>query len=208
MPPKLSGALVDALSPFDTLSDPELEGMRAAAIQFAHDIWGNRKRGRWLTLTGRSGTGKTLLARHLMRFIERNLLRFSPGYGITLTDNSCVVKWGEAVARMKSGDFCDAEILCDKETKWDNSVRAIYRFALIDDIGQPEDSSKGYVVAALGRIADARLGEWTIWTSNLYLQDIAAIEPRLASRMIRDGNVVIENHCQDFNLRKPNQKQT
>lgn len=190
------------LEPFQTLGDPDLERMATAATEFVTAVYGCA-RPHWLCLLGPSGSGKTMLAKIVMRFIRRHCLLFSPGYGITLTHESYSAKWPVMVAEMKHGDFGTQDLLIEQEDKW-NRVRACtYKFALIDDIGQVEDAQKSYLMAALGRIADVRMGEWTVWTSNLGLDQIGELlDRRVASRMIRDGNVVVETQAPDWNTRQ------
>lgn len=176
--------------------------MARATTEFVTSIRSRQVEPYWLSLLGKSGTGKTMLAKMAMRFISRQCLLFSPGYGINLTDQACGMKWPEMVREMKQGNFDDADFLCDKETKWNGITGCTCAYAFIDDIGQVEDSQKSYLLAALGRIADARLGAWTIWTSNLHLSQLAElVDPRISSRMIRGNNVVVETNCIDFNLR-------
>lgn len=159
---------------------------------------------RWLAFLGPSGTGKTMLSKLIMRFIRKHCLLFTPGYGITLTDQAYIAKWPNMVREMKAGDFGSCDQLSEKETKWNGKENLTFKYALIDDIGHLEDSSKSYILSAIGRVADNRIGSWTIWTSNLLLEQIGKIvDPRLASRMIRGGNVVVELPLDfpDFNIR-------
>lgn len=58
------------------------------------------------------------------------------------------------------------------------------------------------VADALFRLANARIGRWTVWTSNLTHREISdSIDARLASRLIRDGNKGIRITAPDYALR-------
>ena len=62
---------------------------------------------------------------------------------------------------------------------------------ILDDIGA--ENTTEAVRSMLVRIADGRLGKWTLWTSNLLSDDIGkTIDVRIASRMYRGDNVVCE----------------
>lgn len=199
----------EQLSQFQTLGDPDLELMAQAATEFVAMVqfrqanpYGSHPEPYWLSLLGASGTGKTMLATMVMRFIRKNCLIFTLKYGLNLTEQAASFKWPETVRQLKQGQSDAIDFLCEKERKWDGERRCTCAFAMIDDIGQVEDSRKSYLLAALGQIADARLKEWTIWTSNLTLAQIAEnVDPRVSSRMIRGSNVVVENRCIDWNLR-------
>ena len=114
----------------------------------------------------------------------------------------CFASWPKMVDEMKGGDFSTSELLCEETyDRRDRRVLGVW-FAVIDDIGQIQDTSKAYLMATLTRMFDARLKGWTIWTSNLTFQQIAQrFDERIASRMLRGGNIVVENNAVDFNLR-------
>ena len=149
-----------------------------------------------------------MMAKMIFRAIKHSLTYFrpgfSPGYGITLADQCYLARWPNMVKEMKTGDFSTSENLIEFEEKWDGSKGPTITYAMIDDIGQTEDMQKAYLVGALGRIADMRLGTWTIWTANLSLEQIGdQLDRRISSRMLRDGNVVVELPADfpDYNLR-------
>ena len=72
---------------------------------------------------------------------------------------------------------------------------------VLDDLGSARERW-GRVADALFRLANARLGRWTIWTSNLTHREISdSIDARLASRLIRDGNKGVRITAPDYALR-------
>lgn len=188
----------------ETENHPDLVAMYQAALDFCTDLQA-RETPRWLSLVGPSGTGKSMLARAIKKFVALKgcLYRFGKWADAPLMRHALYfASWPAMVQEMKAGNFGSVELLCERETKPNGKEDATYWFEVIDDIGQLEDSVKGYLLGALSRIADARMGKWTVWTANISLDQIAErLDERIASRMIRDGNVVVENHCIDFNLR-------
>lgn len=140
-----------------------------------------------------------------MRFVKEKACyyRFGKFQNAPILQHQCYwASWPKLVQEMKAGDFSACEQLCEMEEKPNGTKGPTNWFEVIDDIGQLEDTAKGYLLGALSRIADARRKQWTVWTSNLSLQEIAErLDERISSRMIRDGNVVVENHCIDWNLR-------
>lgn len=183
---------------------PELMLMHQEALNFCTDLQ-SREKPRWLSLVGPSGTGKTMLAKAIKMFVAQQgcLYRFGKWADAPVMRHAVYfASWIAMVQEMKSGNFGSVELLCEKEIKPNGREDATYWFEVIDDIGQLEDTMKGYLLGALSRIADARMGKWTVWTANISLEQIAErLDDRIASRMIRDGNIVVENHCIDFNLR-------
>lgn len=178
--------------------------MRRAALDFCEDLQARREP-RWLSLLGPSGTGKTMLARIVSRYVVRKGRYYAidgRAGKVVQAHETYFASWPEMVDEMKRGDFSTAELLCEKKEDRRGLKSPAVWFAVIDDIGQIEDTSKAYLMGTLTRMFDARLGAWTIWTSNLTFQQIAErFDERIASRMLRGANIVVENKAVDFNLR-------
>ena len=144
---------------------------------------------RWLTLTGLQGTGKTMLARQI--FAESQSL--NPG-----------------AASLWIGDRRRPRCVWLDETDFAEAVMADARLpeylagdylVILDDLGSARERWDR-VADALFRLANARLGRWTIWTSNLTHREISdSIDARLASRLIRDGNKGVRITAPDYALR-------
>lgn len=75
-----------------------------------------------------------------------------------------------------------------------------------DDLGTKTFATAGTRESfndALFRLANQRLGKWTIWSTNLSLEEISnRIDARLASRLIRDGNRFVTIKAGDYALRR------
>lgn len=69
---------------------------------------------------------------------------------------------------------------------------------LYDDLGSKRDG-KEVLADAILRLANQRLGKWTLWTTNLNLDEIRLrIDARVASRMIRDENRLVTITAGDY----------
>ena len=157
-------------------------------------------------MLGRSGDGKTFLAQLIDRFVrdKGGWYRFQAPAGEVIRFHRVMwVNWRTACAEMRCGDFSRIEELClDPKKNQENKDNAVW-FAVIDDLGAADEAEKAYLLGALDRVADCRLGQWTVFTSNLTLDQIGArLDPRIASRMLRGGNRVVELDTEDYNLRK------
>lgn len=76
------------------------------------------------------------------------------------------------------------------------------KLVVIDEIGSDRDPN-GHVRDCLSRLLSARVGKWTIITSNKSLGEIQRdIDTRVSSRMCRDGSVVVDVDIPDFSLRR------
>jgi DNA replication protein DnaC len=138
---------------------------------------------RWLSLLGKAGTGKTMLAKAAVTNLKQGPQLFRT--------------WSKICDWLAHGEW---EILDLMKTQ---------RILVLDDITRPYDSntlsafdanSKGMLIDLL----DDRLGKWTILTDNRPLREIAEFDTRIASRMLRaagDGrpSVVVEfRDCPDY----------
>jgi hypothetical protein len=143
----------DAAREAGTMSPPKPERERAT--------------GRWLTLLGKSGRGKS----HLAKRIE--VWRRGKG------DGRFYYRWPAILEQMRN----DREnISLFMERARDRKV------LIIDDIGAAHETE--FAAAVLCDIADTRIGLPTVFTSNLSIEGISKMDARIASRMFRDGSEV------------------
>lgn len=151
---------------------------------------------RWLSLLGKSGTGKTMLAKLAMKFFKTHLdcfldERFNPETERILRKGG-VKNWGVAMQEMLGGDFSGIR---DLKEDW---------FVVLDDIGAQHSSPNVAELSAskLYEIFNARENRFTIITANLTLQQIKEqMDARIASRLLRHGSVVVDVTAIDYNLR-------
>lgn len=170
---------------------------RAAAAAFIRDME-EGKPGRWLTLIGDPGVGKTMIARQILAQSKLS----NPGATGTWISGTrdgdaernprpnCV--WLDASAfakRLLTGQFDEPEYYFND---W---------CVVLDDLGAARDTKTGFIADAIYRFANSRLGKWTVWTSNLDLKAINdQIDPRIASRLIRDENRLLKIDARDYAL--------
>lgn len=179
------------LSRYETLNDPQLEKFLHEAATFAASL--NYTRPYWLTLASPSGSGKTMLARAVYRqFMEQN--RFEVALDVAaqkiVGNTGMFVDWRKFCDSVRGGCYELIEDLCDE---W---------FVIIDDLGSERDTS-GFIASAVDRIMNSRRGKWTLITTNLSLAEIGErVDVRVASRLVRDDNKVIEINVPDWNQRE------
>lgn len=146
--------------------EPGRLAMHEAAQAFTNAALG-RGKPYWLTLAGRCGCGKTLLA----RWVRYTLLR---------ARRPCTwVHCGEMVARAREeGQRC---------------IQALAGEAVLvlDDFGAWHDST-GWAGNAFSTMLNARLGKWTLITTNARGRDIKAIDERLLWRLRDRGNTLVD----------------
>lgn len=177
-------------APFKTLNDPQLIQMLEASAKFAASV--NFTEPYWLTLSGSCGIGKSLLAKAVKKqFIEQNRFeyKFNEERRSRIGNTMIFCDWRKLCDDIRAGDFELVDDICEE---W---------FVVLDDIGTEYDPN-GFVASKLDRILNSRQGKWTMITVNLSLQQISEkLDPRIASRMLRDGGVVVETIAPDYNLR-------
>jgi len=144
---------------------------------------------RWLSLCGHSGTGKTMLAKLFGEFMrERGQFYVNHRTGAQLVRQWSW--WGEdeLMQELRGRNF---DLVNRLSAQW---------LLVIDDLGFSHDRS-GYATSALGEILNRRSNRWTLITSNLGAEQWAQRDPRIASRLIRDRNVLVRFDCKDYALR-------
>lgn len=142
----------------------------------------------WLTFTGPTGTGKTFIARQT--YLEARK------YNLAATAN-----WPQQLGvydeRKRRPDcrWIDAAAfarlyLDDKQ--YDLPEYLAHEWLVgFDDLGSETGNPKAAesLAAAYYRMANQRLGKWTIWTTNFTLDEVKdRIDVRVSSRLIRDNN--------------------
>lgn len=147
--------------------------------------------GRWLTLAGLNGCGKTMLARQLYNHAKA----INPFGGALWkkTDSNTSrrpnVVWIDEVefsSRCKGGEYDLPEYLGED---W---------LVVLDDMGASRDTT-GFVGDMIFRLCNARREGFTIFTTNLSHEQVATrIDPRVASRLIRDGNIAVRIKAGDY----------
>lgn len=173
--------------------------MKDESVSFIDDLFNNRTP-RWLSLLGTSGSGKTMLAKRIASLFRKHRLgeidwprteaTREIGMGKIIRWTGGFMSWGKAVNRMLDGNYGFIEDLRE------------YDFFAIDDIVSEYQKLRELSASKLYDVLESRLGKWTVITANLGLQAIGNIlDPRIASRMIRNNSVIVDVDVPDFNLR-------
>lgn len=175
---------------FDTGGDPQLIAMLSKARRFVMDYKAGAS-GRWLSLLGTSGAGKTFLA-DIVREKTKQAWRVGSGEDSFIQYTRWPKHhWPTIGERMLGGEWDLWEMIAEQDE------------CVIDDIGADNDPKKT-ITDKLCKIAEMRLGKWTVFTSNLTLGDIARqLDQRISSRMNgRNGNECVSVDVIDYNLRR------
>jgi len=151
----------------------------------------------WLTLSGVNGCGKTMLANQACGYIARHYPHagsvWISGERGRLTTRRPRVVWIDEVAfvqRCKEGEYDLPEYLGED---W---------LVVLDDLGASRDKT-GFAGEMLFRLCNARREKFTLFTTNLDLKGIAErIDPRIASRLIRDGSEFKAIAAGDYAIRQ------
>lgn len=175
--------------------DPRLAPVLPAVKRFATDVLWHRRQPDvtpyWLTILGPSGIGKTLILEQLYRALANNTERWP-----IQTDHT---NGSEREARC-------AHVIPGQDLEDFSAPREYGRYDLIylEDYGAT--SGKGAGAVTFDRSTELLLYRpkmWTIIDANLDFAEMGTLAPRLASRLLRDGSLLIElpKEIKDFNLR-------
>jgi len=171
---------------FRTFQDPVLEQMVAESSQISNEFTAHPlNEARWLSFIGGSGTGKTYLANQLYQRAQRNALL---SHHIRLVAGVCRQDWRKMLSDLRNGKYHIMEDACEMN------------FLFLDELAIEHDPS-GFAADKLSELLGRRIGKWTVITSNLSPEKIAALDVRVMSRMIRDGNRLVRCETQDYALR-------
>ena len=175
---------------FITHSDKVLEEMLIESC-----VWVDSLGGDWpycISLLGSQGTGKTLLARAMYRYAKKH-------HGYFINEKLRGIKQARDIYFKPASEIST----CVREGNWDQFEYLRRAWLLvIDDLGSEYDKS-GFALSKMVELINSRMGKWTIITSNLELQQISQVlDPRIASRLIREGNKFVGVDTIDYALRK------
>jgi hypothetical protein len=182
---------------FETFGDPALIQMVDATGRFIRDLrsqlsltTNHTGTGRWLTLLGNSGTGKSYLARTLLTRFKTVWGAFLPSHGVKQHTRAYWGSWPRMLDRMRGGNYVDGILINESD------------FVVIDEIGADRDRT-GFARDQLFKFSNRLIGKWAVLTGNCKLSDVAeTIDERVASRLIRDGNECVQIDTTDFALRE------
>ena len=171
---------------FDPCQDPVLMKLLRGAAEFAQDLCDRYEHPRWLTLVGKSGTGKTHLARGIWRTWNSKAMWYE-SHGCRLVREGQYHRYARMVNDMRAGGYGIFQSCADCD------------FLTLDDVGT--EYASDFSQRQLAGMLDQRERKWTVLTSNLTLDDIAKIDTRIVDRMMRGENEVIEVDTTSYSLR-------
>ena len=158
------------------------------------DIQNKVRPRRWLTMFGRSGIGKSHIARGLYNWWKNSDeckgQQVNDDYGCIF--HGAFKEWPLLATELranKGGDDIILELMQEP-------------FLVIDDIGAAADRT-GFITGQLIVLLTQRMDKWTVITSNKSLEAVEKeIDGRIASRMIRGSNRCLAVDVVDYALRE------
>lgn len=184
--PRLSPDTLEAcFEGYRTKTSHEKE-LKAASIAFCQAMCSSHENARWLSLVGSSGTGKTLAAKRITRAFSRHCEGLLDEVRLQKVGDRPLRKggflsWPDCIECMLERDYGFMRQACED---W---------FLVLDDVGAEHEKLRELSVSKLFSILNARQNKFTVLTCNFSLQQIAErMDPRIASRLIRHGGVVID----------------
>jgi DNA replication protein DnaC len=186
------------LSFADFVADtPALIAAKNIAMKFVQDIKDHPWDGGYcLTLAGKSGIGKTMLAKIIMAELGLNEWGYCSkiprkfAAGKLLSFNARIFDMRKVSDGFKAGNYGIVDRMEEES------------LAILDDMGADHDPSR-VTASKTDRVLRSRNGKWTVVTVNLPLAEIGEkLDNRIASFLIRDNNRFLEISADDFAKRK------
>jgi hypothetical protein len=179
---------------------PEEREICATMLRHAREFVADMAKGsapRWLVLVGYNGCGKSYLARRIVEWVKqfgRDLYekeRARDGHTDLESlwsyaqEGPMFRRWQNLLSLLREGKYHKLETDCED---W---------FKVIDDLGVGVLGADGeitsFAMQKMGELLDRRLRKWTVITTNFSRRQIAEdFDLRVASRLIRDGNVICD----------------
>jgi DNA replication protein DnaC len=184
--PPISIAVWEKFLRLRSLNDPMLEELVRCCARFCRRF----KQGdaaSWLTLMGTTGTGKTHCAQRIWEWSRRRV----SWRRVNFIESE--IYWPEMVGRLRDPQ--------DREAKQKLRELAGWPVLFLDDVGAERDIT-GFAAEQLNALLGQREQRWTIITTNLGLEQLAGIDPRISDRIIRgQGNEYVEINTMSYALR-------
>ena len=177
----LKPKFVDWLA-FDTMNDSELVKVATAAQEWA-SAFKSKQHPRWLSIIGKSGTGKTHICKRLWNYAKAKSDWSKCDYF------SKVIFWPDFVQQLRAGHAYEMR---NEMKRWP--------VLFLDDIGAERDPS-GFAAEEINTLLGCRMDKWTLLTSNKDADAIKAIDGRIFSRMIRGLNICVGVKAVDYATR-------
>jgi DNA replication protein DnaC len=169
----------------------QLASLLEASARFVRDMKAG-KPPRFLSLLGTSGAGKTMLARRVWRWFNAVGKFYKPieGCDAEMVRTGQFCSWRGFMEECLRGDFSRTVDLCDD---W---------FVVLDDIGAKRDKS-GMGLDKLDTVLASRSEKkWTMITANQSLEELADMDSRISSRLLRGGSEAVEVKMLDYAIRQ------
>lgn len=178
--------------------EPSVKRAADVAAQFVADIEAGVAP-YWLTLTGVPGSGKTMITRQTFEEARKHVAASTANHPAQFgiydeRRRRPGVRW------IDETKF--AQLMLD-DRQYDLPEHLAHEWLVcFDDLGSKRDA-KELLGDALFRLSNQRLGKWTLWSTNLTLDEITArIDARISSRLIRDDNRLVTIKAGDYATRK------
>jgi DNA replication protein DnaC len=180
--------------------EPTLADAKAKCEQFVKRLLASPWSGGYtLALLGKSGNGKTMLAKCILNELDidpwaqvRGVKPHIEGGHLTKFE-ARFFDLRSVAARMWRGEWdCDESMIEPQ-------------LAILDDLGAEDDFVKKFV-AKMDRVLRCRARKWTVLTSNKTLEQIGQLDTRIASWLVRDENKLAMLKAGDYALRRTEQK--